>query len=106
MTKLQNDAIIQSQETKRSLNDLEVLKINPIKTYRLKNPEVTQQQIADKAGVERAYIGLLENGKRGKAIRPKTAKRIAAAIGCDWEDFYREEGDNISRSPAASQITD
>lgn len=70
-----------------------MLKINPIKTYRVKNPDVTQQQIADKAGVKRAYVGMLENGKRGKAIRPKTAKRIAAAIGCDWQDFYKEDDD-------------
>lgn len=70
-----------------------MLKINPIKAYRVKNPDVTQQQIADKAGVKRAYVGMLENGKRGKAIRPKTAKRIAAAIGCDWRDFYKEDDD-------------
>jgi transcriptional regulator with XRE-family HTH domain len=72
---------------------LEVLKINPIKTYRLKNPNVTQQQIADKVGINRAYVGMLENGKRGIAMKPKLARKIAAAIGCDWQDFYKEDND-------------
>lgn len=76
---------------------MEVLKINPIKAYRLKNPKVTQQQIADKVGVSRAYVGMLENGKRGIAMKPKRAKRIAEALGFDWQEFYRDDtGDAVS----------
>lgn len=76
---------------------MEVLKINPIKAYRLKNPKVTQQQIADKVGIKRAYVGMLENGKRGIAMKPKLARRIAAVIGCDWQEFYRDDtGDSVS----------
>lgn len=70
-----------------------MFKINPIKKYRLKNPNVTQQQIADKVGKSRAYVGMLENGKRGIAMKPKLARKIAAEIGCDWEDFYKEDDD-------------
>ena len=70
---------------------MEVFAINPIKKYRIKNPKVTQQQIADKAGVCRAYIGLLENGKRGISMKRKTAKKIAGAIGCDWREFYQDD---------------
>lgn len=47
-------------------------------------------------GMKRPYIGLLEQGKRGKAMKPKTARRLAAALGCKWEDFYEENDDGDS----------
>jgi putative transcriptional regulator len=50
---------------------------------------MSQADIANATGLNPAAISLIERGKR--IPRPKTAKKIAAVLGFDWQKFY--EGD-------------
>ena len=50
---------------------------------------LSQADIANATGLNAAAISLIERGKR--TPRPKTAKKIAAVLGFDWQKFY--EGD-------------
>lgn len=58
---------------------------------------LTMDELADRAGVHRTYIGLLEGGKRQPTIA--AAARIAAALGTSLADLLREVEDH---SAAAS----
>ena len=51
--------------------------------------ELSQQQLADLAGVAQTEISKIERGERRP--KPGTAKKIAAVLGFDWQKFY--EGD-------------
>lgn len=53
------------------------------------NAELTQEQLAKKAGVNHSYISLLETGQRMPTV--KTADKIAAALGVTLADLFREE---------------
>ena len=50
---------------------------------------MSQADIANATGLNAAAISLIERGKR--TPRPKTAKKIAAVLGFNWQKFY--EGD-------------
>ena len=50
---------------------------------------MSQKDVATAAGLDDSEISLIERGKR--TPRPKTAKKIAAVLGFDWQKFY--EGD-------------
>ncbi len=49
---------------------------------------LSQSEMAVKCGVSRQYYGLIEDGKRKVPVW--TAKKIAAALGFDWQRFYEE----------------
>ncbi len=49
---------------------------------------LSQAETAAKCGVSRQYYGLIEDGKRKVPVW--TAKKIAAALGFDWQKFYEE----------------
>ena len=51
--------------------------------------QMTQAEIAEKAGVQRAYYAMIEIGIRRPS--PEVAMRIAGALGFDWTRFYTEE---------------
>ena len=51
--------------------------------------ELSQQALADLAGVAQTEVSKIERGERRPKIR--TMKRIAAVLGFDWQKFY--EGD-------------
>lgn len=51
---------------------------------------MTQQDVANKAGIERAYYTMIENGTRSPS--PAVAKRIARALGFDWTIFFTDDG--------------
>ena len=51
--------------------------------------QMTQAEIAEKAGIGRAYYGMIELGIRRPS--PEVAKKIAGAMGFDWTRFYDEE---------------
>lgn len=67
--------------------------INPITKYR-KITGKSQDDVAVLTGYSRQYIGFIESGERGKKLPVPTAKRIADALGFDWQLFYdkKEEG--------------
>lgn len=53
-----------------------------------KSRNMTQAQLAEKAGIAQNYICAIETGKRKVPVW--TAKKIAAALGFDWQRFYEE----------------
>jgi transcriptional regulator with XRE-family HTH domain len=48
---------------------------------------LTQQELADKAGIRRSTYSLLERG--GSQLRPGMAEQIASATGCEIGDVER-----------------
>ena len=55
---------------------------------------LTQDEIATKCGISRQYYGFIENGDRKVPVW--TAKKIAAALGFDWQRFYEDDADTAS----------
>lgn len=51
-----------------------------------KRREMSQREAAKASGVSQVCYCLIEQGKRNPTV--PTAKRIAAALGCDWTRFY------------------
>ncbi|MBN1361320.1 MAG: helix-turn-helix transcriptional regulator [Sedimentisphaerales bacterium] len=69
---------------------------NQIRRLRFENGEMTQQQLADKAGVTRQTIIAIEAGKYAPSL--PLAFRIAHAFGIPLEDVFQYDGDaNPSR---------
>jgi len=62
------------------INRLILNEENPIKVYR-EYRELTQKQLADKVGVQRAYLAEIETGRKSGSV--KTLKAIAEALGVD-----------------------
>jgi putative transcriptional regulator len=48
--------------------------------------DLTQQQVADAAGISRSYYSGIEIGARD--VKPDTAQAIAGALGFEWTLFY------------------
>lgn len=63
---------------------------NKIRRLRFENGEMTQQQLADKAGVTRQTIIAMEQGKYCPSLA--LAFRIARAFGVGIEDVFEYEG--------------
>jgi len=59
---------------------------------------VSQEELARRSGIARATIAELE-ADRGRLAQPRTARRIADALGVDVGELYGEPG----RSPEAAQ---
>ncbi len=57
---------------------------NPIRVYR-EYRGLTQQQLADKVGIQRAYLTEIETGRKAGSI--KTLKAIAQVLGIDLDDI-------------------
>lgn len=51
-----------------------------------KEKNMTQEEIAEKVGVTRQLISSIENGNTNPSV--STAKKIASALGFDWQRFY------------------
>ncbi len=66
---------------------------NKIRRLRFDNGEMTQQQLADKAGVTRQTIIAIESGKYTPSLL--LAFRIARAFGLSVEEVFRYEGDDL-----------
>lgn len=65
-----------------------------LKTVRLAASS-TQKQVAGKAQITQAAYANIENGRRNPSVR--TAKKIAAVLGFDWQRFY----ENIEKGEEA-----
>ena len=61
-----------------------------------KSKGLTQQQLSVETGLSQNYISSIENGERNAPVR--TAKKIAAALGFDWQRFYDDEGGERNES--------
>lgn len=47
-----------------------------------------QADLADATEVSLQYIWMIENGERKPSV--KVAKRLAAVLGFDWTEFFKE----------------
>lgn len=47
---------------------------------------LTHQEVADKAGIVRAFYTQIENGSRNPSV--KIAKKIAEVLGFNWALFF------------------
>ena len=47
----------------------------------------TQREIASAASISQSYYEKIESGDRGVPV--STAKRIAKALGFEWQKFYQ-----------------
>lgn len=65
---------------------------NQIRRLRLDNDRMTQQQLADKAGVTRQTIIAVEAGKYSPSLA--LAFRIADALGVSIQDVFQYDGGN------------
>lgn len=52
---------------------------------------LTQQQLAEKIGVDRTLVSKIECGAASPSVG--VAKRIASALGFDWTLFYEDDTD-------------
>ena len=50
---------------------------------------LTQTQLANAVGISQQGYGAIENGVRG--VKVPTAKKIAAALGFEWQRFYEDD---------------
>lgn len=55
--------------------------------------KMSQQRVADNAGISQSYYAAIETGQRGKPLAVPVAKKIAAVLGFDWTRFYDEPWD-------------
>jgi len=62
-----------------------------LKKLRHESHNMTQEQLAKKAGISRTMITEIENGNADPSVR--VAKKIAAVLGFDWTLFYQDEDD-------------
>lgn len=67
---------------------------NPIKWLKemRKEKHLSTYEAARISGVSQSHYAMIENGCRGAS--PKTAKKIAAALGFDWTLFFEDEKNN------------
>jgi putative transcriptional regulator len=75
---------------------------NYIRRLRFENGQMTQQQLADKAGVTRQTIIAIEAGKYAPSL--PLAFRIARTFGLPVEDVFQYE-DEYSQSSTISPDT-
>ena len=54
-----------------------------------KKRKLTQQEVADLAGMKRSYYGMIETGIRRPS--PEVAMRLGKALEFDWTRFYEPE---------------
>ncbi|NGQ93644.1 helix-turn-helix transcriptional regulator [Brevibacillus sp. SYP-B805] len=52
--------------------------------------KMTQERVAELAGIERSYYTKIENGTVPSV---KVAKRIANVFGIDWTRFFESDAD-------------
>jgi len=52
--------------------------------------KMSQQEVADAAGISQSYYAGIETGSRGKPLSVPVAKKIAVVLGFDWTQFYDE----------------
>lgn len=58
-----------------------------------KAAKMSQQAVADAAGISQSYYGAIEAGIRGKPIVVPVAKAIASVLNFDWTKFYDDSSD-------------
>ncbi len=75
---------------------------NQIRRLRFDNGEMTQQQLADKAGVTRQTIIAIESGKYAPSL--PLAFKIARTFGKTIEDIFQYEDEESQSSAAGTDV--
>ena len=80
------------------------------------NNDMTMQEFADRSGLSKGYISMLEKNKHPQSKRElvpsfETYKKVASAMGMSLDDFLAAlDGDEVVRvnaaTPAPLQLTD
>jgi len=52
---------------------------------------LSQYGVAAKAGISQSFYSGIELGNRGNKLPVQTAKKIADALGFEWDMFYKEQ---------------
>lgn len=55
---------------------------------------LTQEEVAERAGIARTYYVQLETGSGCKSLSPDTAMRVAKVLGFEWPRFFEEGYDS------------
>ncbi len=58
-----------------------------------KDKEMTIPEAAEASGISQTMYYYIESGERGAKLPVSTAKKIASALGFEWQRFY-EEGED------------
>lgn len=62
--------------------------------------ELTQNDVAERAGIERAYYTMIENGNRTPSVT--VAKAIGKSLGFEWILFFSQDGNETKhKQPTA-----
>lgn len=60
---------------------------------------LTQEQVAEKAGMARATYGHIESGERGATVA--NAKKISYVLGFHWTIFFEDESHDLKNEKQA-----
>ena len=66
---------------------------------------ISQYKAAELAGISQSYYAAIETGTRGKPLSVDIAKKLAAALGFDWQRFYEETESNDADAKVSSTAT-
>jgi transcriptional regulator with XRE-family HTH domain len=72
-------------ETTTTVNP-DQLELGPLVRYFRKQQGMTQQEVATKAGISTAYIGLIEQGQRGQRPARDMVRSLAQALDLNLEE--------------------
>lgn len=60
---------------------------------------VTQQEVAEAAGIQRSFYTQIETGERNPSV--KTAKQIALVLNFDWTIFFEQKCNTMTHKAKA-----
>lgn len=61
-----------------------------------KKQNLSQADVAAKAGIAQSYYAAIETGDRGKPLNVDIGKAIAGVLGFDWTRFYDDIGEKAA----------
>jgi len=70
-----------------------------LKEMRVKK-KMTQNDVANQSGIERAYYTMIEQGNRSPSV--KVAKRIADVLDFEWTIFFDNKCNIVKQSKGIS----
>jgi transcriptional regulator with XRE-family HTH domain len=71
------------------------LELGPLLRYFRKQQDMTQQEVASRAGIATSYIGLIEQGQRGTRLGRDKTRSLAQALNLNLDEtemLYRAVG--------------
>lgn len=66
-----------------------------MKNARLEN-NLSQQELADKVGISREYISMIENGERNPSVN--IAKKIGDLLNINWTYFFENKSNETTHN--------